>query len=123
MDVYINENEHKILVVIDHSHYESIGCSSLTGAIVTECGKQGYSTAYLDITEVTIWFVLSSQEEREKNKGPLELIMLEYNPGCLVDDVLSLSKMVKEVKVEFAERDRFPIPPQMKGGQYIWFNM
>jgi hypothetical protein len=120
MDIYINREGHKALILIDHPDYESIGINSIIGGLTEACVKQGYSATYLTTMDVHIYFVQSSEMERRQRGAPEEVIMPEHVPACLLDDVLWLSKKVNEIHIKTVPRNIVSNPPRKVGGEFVW---
>jgi len=79
-------------IKIDEETLPRLGNASLIGKIDMSSGKLP--------EKVILEFPQSSSQWRERNKGPKEFIITEYNVPCLVNDILWLISQGVKVVVE-----------------------
>lgn len=87
--------EHRIRLT--HSSYETIGSHSLTGMFVNSCLEQKIDPA--NITKLIIEVEQTPMAYRERHQ-PMIVMMPEFSPMCMMQDIMSLSK---DFEVEFQE--------------------
>jgi len=79
-------------IKLDEENISRLGTASIIGKIDMSSGKLP--------EKVILEFPQTSLKWRERNKGPKEFIILEYNIPCLINDVLWLIAQGVEVVVE-----------------------
>lgn len=81
------------------SDYETLGGHSLSGMFVNQCREQNINMA--TVTDLVIECDQTSHKYRdEHNKGePTLLVMPEFTPMCLMDNILHLAKQFDSVTV------------------------
>ena len=87
--------EHRIRLA--HNTYETMGSHSLGGMFVTSCLEQGIDPG--QVTKLVIEIEQTTLAYREKHQ-PMLIVMPEFTPMCLMDDIMHLSK---QLEVELRE--------------------
>jgi hypothetical protein len=86
----------KKCILLDEDGLGRLATASLIGLVMED-----------GVTELEITFLQSSLSWREKNGGPNEWIILEYNVPCLLADVVKLVERGVKVTIKESSDARY----------------
>jgi hypothetical protein len=91
-------------ITISHHKYELLGTASLSGMMIEALGPDEKPP---DITgeTLTIVFERASLHYCQKHDGPAYIMMPDYVPFCLIQNILELVKRGIKIKLEVKEVD------------------
>ena len=90
-------------ITIPHSKYELLGSHSLSGMMIESLGPDEKPPGPGET--LTIVFERASLRYCQKHDGPAYLMMPDYTPFCLIENILNLVKQGIQIQLQVKEVD------------------
>jgi len=95
-----------LAIRLTHKDWETMGSHSLEGIIISRCPPLLVDTFLCQDAEIILEIEQTSFSYRDEEHGPLQMIIPEFVPLCLIESIISLMQKglkitVKEISVDF----------------------